>query len=137
MIKLDSIQTDLILTNLNEKGELSCIQAFKVAKLIGMKPNNIAQITKDMNIKITNCELGVFGKLKFSDINEDIYNTLQTGCQSNKKVQCEIAWKLSKTKNIPLEDIGSTIKKSDLKVANCQLGLFKDEIDTGFIQATD
>jgi hypothetical protein len=137
MIKLDSTQISLILTNLDENRELSCIKAFKVAKLIGVKPNNIAQITKDMNIKITNCELGVFGKLKFTDINEDIYNTLKTGCHNNKEIQCEIAWKLSKNKNIPLKEVGSTIKNSDLRVTKCQLGYFNNEEENGFIKATD
>jgi len=127
MLKLDSTQTELVLTNLDENGELSCIKAFKVAKLIGMKPKDMAHVAKAMNIKITNCELGVFGKLKFSQMNEDIYDTLAKGSQENKKVECEIAWKLAQEKGATLKKVGSSIKNSDLRVTHCQLGVFYDE----------
>ena len=127
MNKLDSIQTDLVMTNLNENGELSCLKAFKVAKLIGVRPKDMAQIAKNMDIKIVNCELGVFGKLQFSQVNEDIYNTLAKGSQENKKVDCEIAWKLAQEKGSTLKKVASSIKNSDLKVTHCQLGIFYDE----------
>jgi len=137
MIKLDSIQTDLVQTNLNENGELSCIKAFKVAKLIGMKPSDMAEVAKAMNIKITNCELGVFGKLQFKQMNEDIYDTLVKGSQENKKVNCEIAWKLAQEKGSTLKKVGASIKNSDLKVTHCQLGVFYDEEYENFERARD
>lgn len=127
MIKLDSIQTDLVLTNLDSNGELPCLKAFKVAKLIGMKPKDMAAVTKSMNIKISNCELGVFGKLQFSQVNDEIYDTLAKGSQENKKVECEIAWKLAQEKGATLKKVGASIKNSDLKVTHCQLGCFYDE----------
>jgi len=135
MIKLDSIQTDLVLTNLNENGELSCIKAFKVAKLIGMKPKDMAEVAKSMDIKITNCELGVFGKLQFTQMNEDIYDTLVQGSQDNKKVNCEIAWKLAQEKGSTLKKVGASFKHSDLKVTHCQLGVFYDEEYESFERA--
>ena len=136
MIKLDSTQTDLVLTNLDENGALSCINAFKVAKLIGMEPKNIAQITRDMNIKITNCELGVFGKLEFNEMNEDIFDLLKKR-STNSKVDCEVAWKISQEKGKAISEIGASIKKSGLKVSNCQLGCFQEEENDGFIMATN
>lgn len=45
-IKLDNIQKELILTNLDEHGKLSCLKAFKVARLIGRKPKEMSAITK-------------------------------------------------------------------------------------------
>ncbi len=136
MNKLDSIQTDLVLTNLDENGTLSCIKAFKVAKLIGMEPKNIAEITSNMNIKITNCELGVFGDLKFTDMNDEIYNMLKTNSKDSK-IECQVAWKIAQEKGQSLNKIGSTIKNSDLKVTKCQIGCFQDEENHGFIIATD
>lgn len=137
MAKLDSIQTDLLMTNLDDNGKLSCLKAFKVAKLIGVKPKDMAEIAKDMNIKITNCELGVFGKLQFSQVNEDIYDTLSKGSQENKKVDCEIAWKLAQEKGSTLKKVGSSIKNSDIKVTHCQLGVFYDEEYETFERARD
>jgi uncharacterized protein (UPF0264 family) len=136
MIKLDSIQTDLVLTNLDENGALSCINAFKVAKLIGMEPKHMAQITREMKIKITNCELGVFGKLEFNDMNEDIFDLLKKRSH-NSKVDCEVAWKISQEKSKAISNIGASIKNSGLKVSNCQLGCFKEEENDGFIMASN
>ena len=136
MIKLDSTQTDLVLTNLDASGALSCVKAFKVAKLIGMEPKNIAQIAKDMNIKITNCELGVFGKLEFNDMNEDIYDILKKR-SNNSKIECEVAWKIAQEKGQAINQVGSTIKNSNLKVSKCQIGCFQEEDNLGFIMATD
>ncbi|AXX86829.1 ModE family transcriptional regulator [Malaciobacter marinus] len=127
MKKLDKTQTELLLTNLDEDGKLSCLKAFKVARLIGMKPKDMAAIAKAMNIVITNCELGVFGKLKFSEKHDNIYNSLSQNTKDNKKVECEIAWKEAQNKGSTLKKVGSTIKNSDIKVTHCQLGCFYDE----------
>lgn len=134
MIKLDSIQTDLVLTNLDENGALSCINAFKVAKLIGKEPKHMAQIAREMKIKISNCELGVFGKLEFNDMNEDIFNILKKRSH-NSKIECEVAWKISQEKGKAINNVGATIKNSGIKVSNCQLGCFKEEDNHGFIIA--
>ncbi len=127
MKKLDNIQTDLLLTNLDEDGKLSCLKAFKVARLIGVKPKEMDNITKSMNIKITNCELGVFGKLNFSQKEENIYDKLSRNFTIGKKVECEIAWFTARDKGASLRKVGSTINKSDIKVTHCQLGCFYDE----------
>ena len=87
MINLDSTQKQLIFNNLDENGELSCIKAFKAAKMMGIKPKHMAEITKDLDIKITNCELGVFGKLQFTNKNDAIYNKLSKNSKINKIVQ--------------------------------------------------
>ncbi|MGB6327334.1 MAG: ModE family transcriptional regulator [Halarcobacter sp.] len=127
MKKLDNIQTDLLLTNLDEDQKLSCLKAFKVARLIGVKPKEMDKITKSLNIKITNCELGVFGKLHFSEIEDTIYNKLSKNFTTGKKVECQIAWHTAKDKGSSLRKVGSTINNSDIKVTHCQLGCFYDE----------
>lgn len=127
MKKLDNIQTDLLLTNLDEDGKLSCLKAFKVARLIGMKPKDMDEITKSMNIKITNCELGVFGKLKFLDIDDNVYDKLSRNFVQDKKVNCDVAWYTARDKGVSLKKVGSTINNSDIKVTHCQLGCFYDE----------
>lgn len=127
MKKLDTVQTDLLMTNLDKEGKLSCIKAFKVAKLIGIKPKDMAQITKNLDIEITNCELGVFGKLHFTELDDHIYNRLERNTTKNKKLECEIAWREARNKGSNLKKVGSAIKHSDIKVTHCQLGCFYDE----------
>ena len=85
IVELDNVQKELLLTNLDDDGKLSCLKAFKVARLIGRKPIEMSTITKTMGIKITNCELGVFGKLKFKDPNGNN--------SSNKVLYCSLTLK--------------------------------------------
>ncbi len=127
MKRLDNIQKDLLYTNLDEDGKLSCLKAFKVARLIGMKPKDMAEITNSLNIKITNCELGVFGKLKFEEMDDNIYDKLSRNFAQDKKIDCEVAWHIAKEKGVSLKQVGSTVKASDVKVRHCQLGCFYDE----------
>lgn len=127
MKRLDSTQTDLLLTNLDTDGKLSCLKAFKVARLIGVKPKDMDEITKSMNIKITNCELGVFGKLNFAEMDDKIYDKLSQNFNQGKKVDCEIAWYAARDKGLSLKKVGSTINNSDIQVTHCQLGCFYDE----------
>ncbi|RXI48312.1 ModE family transcriptional regulator [Malaciobacter mytili] len=123
-IKLDNIQKELILTNLDEDGKLSCLKAFKVARLIGKKPNEMSAITKSLGIKITNCELGVFGKIKFKDPNIEVYNRLKQNYMGHKQLECKVLW--DEAQNSTLRTVGSTVKNSDIEVTHCQLGCFRE-----------
>ena len=89
-IELDKVQKDLLMTNLDEEGKLSCLKAFKVARLIGKKPKEMSAITKSLGIKITNCELGVFGKLKFQDPNIHVYDKLKQNYMGHKTLECKV-----------------------------------------------
>ena len=124
-IKLDNIQTELLMTNLDEDGKLSCLKAFKVARLIGRKPKEMSAITKSLGLKITNCELGVFGKLKFEDPNMAVYNRLKENYNGSTNLECKILWE--EAQKTTLKTVGSTVKSTDIDVVHCQLGCFRDK----------
>ncbi|RXJ60789.1 ModE family transcriptional regulator [Candidatus Marinarcus aquaticus] len=122
--QLDETQKDLILTNLDSDGELSCLKAFKVARLIGVKPIDMADVCESINIKITNCELGVFGKLDFHDASLQTYQNLAQNYTQDKRMECRIIW--DEAQKSTLKNVGSTVKHSDIEVTNCQLGCFRE-----------
>lgn len=122
-IKLDTTQKELLLSNLDEGNKLSCLKAFKVARLIGVQPIDMADTCASEGIKITNCELGVFGKIKFQDAETAIYNKINQNFTQGKDVECRILWDLAKESS--LRRVGSTVKFSDIEVINCQLGCFR------------
>lgn len=122
-IELDKTQKELLFTNLDEDGKLSCLKAFKVARLIGRKPIEMAVITKGLGIQITNCELGVFGKLRFQDPNINVYNKLKQNYMGHKTLECKVLWE--EAQNSTLKTVGSTVKNSDIEVTHCQLGIFR------------
>lgn len=125
MSSLDDIQKELLMTNLDEDGKLSCLKAFKVARLIGKHPKEMAKITSEFDIEITNCELGVFGKLKFKSPDEKVYNRLQENYMGHKKLECKVLW--DEAQRFTLKTVGSTVKNSDIEVTHCQLGIFREK----------
>ncbi len=123
-IQLDNTQKELLLTNLDADGRLSCLKAFKVARLIGKKPREMSAVTKSLGIRITNCELGVFGKLKFFDPNIEVYKNLKESYSGTKQLACKVLFE--EARNSSLRTVGSTVKNSDIEVTNCQLGCFRE-----------
>ncbi|WP_419770098.1 MAG: ModE family transcriptional regulator [Candidatus Marinarcus sp.] len=121
--QLDNTQKELLLNNLDEEGKLSCLKAFKVARLIGVKPIEMSDACESMNIKITNCELGVFGKLVFLDFQEEIYNNLKRNFAYGTDIECKVLWEEARTST--LKKVGATVKHSDIEVTHCQLGCFR------------
>jgi len=69
-------------------------------------------------------------------MNENIFNILKKRSH-NSKIDCKIAWEISQEKGKAINNIGSSIKNSDIKVSNCQLGCFKEEENHGFIMASN
>lgn len=124
-IELDNIQKEFLMTNLDEEGKLSCLKAFKVARLIGKNPKEMNAITKNLGIEITNCELGVFGKLRFQDPNIQVYNKLKQNYMGHTTLECKVLWDEAKTSS--LKTVGSTVKNSDIEVSHCQLGCFREK----------
>ena len=124
-IELDNIQKELLMTNLDEEGKLSCLKAFKVARLIGKEPKEMSAITKSLGIKITNCELGVFGKLKFQDPNIQVYSKLKQNYMGHKTLECKVLW--DEAISSTLKTVGSTVKNSDIEVTHCQLVCFREK----------
>jgi len=122
-VSLSEKQKQIIKNHLNDNGKLSCIKAFKVARLIDVEPFAISAITKSLNIRTTDCELGVFGNLEFSNKDENIYNDLVQQYEKEKKLDCKVYW--DEAKKSSLHKVGSTVKNSDFEVINCQLGCFR------------
>lgn len=123
-IELDETQKELVLTNLDEDGKLSCLKAFKVARLIGIKAIDMSEACESIDVKITNCELGVFGKLKFLAFESKIYKNLSQNFAQGKNIECKILWDEARTST--LKKVGSTVKASDIEVVHCQLGCFRE-----------
>jgi hypothetical protein len=123
-INLDNTQKQYILENLDPDGRLSCLKSFKVARLIGLKPIEMSDACKSIGIKISNCELGVFGKLEFGQGSSDVYNDIALNFKENTDVTCKDIWKSAEKST--LKKVGATVKNSDIEVTHCQLGCFHE-----------
>lgn len=122
IFELDDAQKDIVQKNLGEDGKLSCLKAFKVARLIGVKPIEISAITKSLGVKITDCELGVFGNLDFHEPDLQLYKEIKAKYPTDE-IKCEALW--NEAKGSTLKAVGSTAKHTDIEVVDCQLGCFR------------
>ncbi|RXJ96464.1 ModE family transcriptional regulator [Malaciobacter molluscorum] len=113
MKRLDNIQTELLMTNLDEDGKLSCLKAFRVAKLIGINPKDMQEIIKNMDITITNCELDVSNNLSFLDINDDIYNALIKNIDKEQNKNFSLKEALEKDVTIDAVNLNSIVCKTE------------------------
>ena len=130
----NSRDTDLALTeeinaSLSE-GKLPCPLAFKVADKLNIIPITVGKKTDEMGIKISDCQLGCFGKGKVTrealnemEITPSVTDAIQASLV-NGKIPCKTSHDLSRTLKVSRKRVGDTASKLNIKVSDCQLGCF-------------
>ncbi|AYJ80320.1 ModE family transcriptional regulator [Aliarcobacter cryaerophilus ATCC 43158] len=121
---LSDEQRKIVFENLDDNKKLSCLKAFKVAKKMKVQAKDMSAITKSLGVKITDCELGVFGSLDFLAKDEVIYNRLKKSYKE-QRIPCKNLWQEAKSSSLRV--VGSTLKNSDIEVSYCQLGCFREK----------
>ena len=112
------------------EGRLPCPIAFKVARKLKVIPITVGNKADELGIKVSNCQLGCFGKEKatheeLSDmkvapvIAEAIQASLVKG-----KIYCKTAWDTARRLQVSRRKVGDTASKLDIRVSDCQLGCF-------------
>jgi len=110
----------------NEEGKLTCANAFKIAHKLKTEPKIIGKVADDMGVRITDCDLGQFGKKDFTDNYEkEIVQELEKLADEKRRVFCKDARELAKKYN--LKKIRSAIKDNDFEVIYCELGVFREK----------
>jgi len=122
IINLNDDQVKIIKHQLDKNGKLTCINAMNVAQKLNLKTTQMSDACKSINIKISDCELGVFGNIDFGEFKHEIYQTISKKFKENTDVSCATLWNIGKKETLRI--VGSTTKNSDIEVINCQLGCF-------------
>ena len=120
--KLTKDQMQIVYLNLDDNGKLSCIKAFKVAKQIDVKLEDMMHVANSLDIKISDCELGVFGKKELCEKDESLYNKIIQNNNMDKNITCKALWNEAKTSS--MKTVRSTVQGSDIFTTYCQLGCF-------------
>ncbi len=113
---------DLIKKNLNEQGKLTCKDAYKVSAISKVHINKIGEIAKSMGVRISDCELGQFGKLDKSQWSDKAKENLKKIVDKYKRVTCKQAREAAK--GVGFKKIRGALKKEDIDVLYCELGCF-------------
>jgi hypothetical protein len=127
--KLTKDQIQIVNLNLDSKGKLPCIKAFKVAKQIDVKLEDMMYVANSLDIKISDCELGVFGDKDLSQKDENLYNKILQNNNMNKNITCKALWDEAKASS--MKAVRSTVQGSDIFTTYCQLGCFVEGKNKG------
>ncbi len=110
----------------NEENKLTCAKAYVVAKKAGVEPIVVGKTADEMGVRITDCGLGQFGKVDFTDNYEkEIVEELQKLADEKNRVFCKDARKLAEKYN--LKKVRSAIKDNGFDVIYCELGVFREK----------
>ena len=109
--------------------KLACAKVFDIVSEHSIFPD-IAGFTMNNNqIKITHCQLGLFGYPEgkkipdCAEVSEDLENSIYDALE-NEKLSCGAAWNIASEMNMKKTDITAACEKLGIKINKCQLGAF-------------
>ncbi len=114
-------------------GRLPCSWAFAIAEEHGLSPRAIGNEATRQSIKISRCQLGLFG---YDDLGErrivkpaaEVSGALKEVISSRLvegKVPCRVAWEIASERKLKKIEVASAIETLGLRISDCQLGCFK------------
>jgi hypothetical protein len=109
---------------------ISCKKAEEIAGELGSSLEETGRTIDILNIKISKCQLGLFGygetkkivqpaKEVTKELKEKITSSLKDG-----NLSCAAAWKIAEELNIPRMKVCADCEALEIKVKPCQLGAF-------------
>ncbi len=118
----------MILENL-EEGKLPCERAFAIARKLRVKPLAVGQKADEMGIKISRCQLGLFGyagkKLiaPMAEIPPKLEEEIKRRSKEGR-LTCAGAWAIARKLNRSKLEVSSAAETLDIHIIQCQLGCF-------------
>lgn len=117
-----------------EHGKLPCSQAFAVARTLGEKPLVVGFAASELAIRISRCQLGLFGfgpksegKHKIvhpmDEVPERLAARLRASASKNG-ITCTAVWNVADDLGYQRLEASSAVEAMGLRVTRCQLGCF-------------
>jgi hypothetical protein len=117
-----------------EDGKLPCNQAFAIARTLGMKPLVVGFAASELEIRISRCQLGLFGfgpKSKgkhkivhpMDEVPERLAARLRASASENG-ITCTAVWNVADDLGYQRLETSSAVEAMGLRVTRCQLGCF-------------
>ena len=106
--------------------------AFAIAESLGVRPDEVRQQADRSEVRIAQCQLGLFGYHAFGDkrfaapltrVPDQLTATLREACVDGA-LPCAVAWKIAECGGLPKPVIGSATETLGIRIAPCQLGCF-------------
>jgi hypothetical protein len=128
---MDDLEGKIRTSTLN--GHLPCPAAFRIADELGRTPLKIGQEATRLGIKISRCQLGLFG---YDDLGsrsivkplKGVPSVLKGAIEAHLvkgKLPCRAAWEIAAQLKIGKVQVAGAVEALGIKISSCQLGCFK------------
>ncbi|MEA3332417.1 MAG: hypothetical protein U9Q58_02325 [Pseudomonadota bacterium] len=117
-------------TKAAENKRLSCTKAHQLALETGFSPAEIGRAADLMEIRLSGCQLGLFGhsrKKEFTETKLPPSQELRKALLNSLKDQslpCLESWQIADRFNLKKTEITSACETLKIKISPCQLGAF-------------
>jgi hypothetical protein len=117
-----------------QDGKLPCAVAFQLAEEQGVTPGEIGDLADRLNIRVSNCQLGLFGygpkaegKHKIvkpaPTVSNDVAAAIQ-GRAAGGQIACADLWTVAEALHLSKLQAAAAVEALGLRVATCQLRCF-------------
>jgi len=113
-------------------GKLPCARAFALAEKIGVNPIDIGRVATEESIKISHCQLGLFGypdgERPVQEMKDRVTDELRLAVTArlvDGKLPCVVAWQIASDLKIPKMYVSAAAEELNIRVRACQLGCFR------------
>ena len=111
-------------------GRLPCMAAFTIAEELAMRPDEVREQSDRSEIRIAQCQLGLFGyspERKIVKAADNISGQLRHQLQQSVidgKISCAACWDIGKSLGMKKTAVAAACEYLGLKIGPCQLGAF-------------
>jgi hypothetical protein len=113
------------------EGKLPCPSAFKIARRLGVSPQQVGEVVNELNVRISRCQLGLFGygsdKGKSLKPAQEVAEELQARIRDRvieEELPCAMAWGVASELKMKRLDVANAAESLGIRITQCQLGCF-------------
>jgi alkyl sulfatase BDS1-like metallo-beta-lactamase superfamily hydrolase len=113
------------------EGKITCAAASKIADKLGVSPADVGVAIDLMEVRISRCQLGLFGyspEQRIVKPAENVTLELEDMIRKslvNNRLSCASAWGIARKMSIPKMSVSAACEALKIKISSCQLGSFR------------
>ena len=111
----------------SKDNRITCKSAEDLAQDLSIPISQVGRVVDLLEIKITECQLGVFGtgkENKAPDPQSEKLNKQLSQVTADKQLSCTDAWKVAQETKFSRSQVRAACDSLGIKIVSCQLGAF-------------
>jgi len=112
------------------ENRLSCAEAFRIAERLGVAPLAVGQAADALNVRLSRCQLGLFGygeKKRIVAPADAVTSELEQAIRGGmilERLPCVDAWAVAARSGIARLEVAYAAETLGISISECQLGAF-------------